>query len=102
MINFDTYKSAFKKISTYETSDQEFLEKYSIRRIYLGKLSLAKDSVKNNGTNIMFRFFDKEKDITLKIDVSDWSDRKINEVVNDIEDLKDKVKTQFSVGLKKS
>ena len=101
MINFDTYKSAFKKISTYKTNDKEFLEKYSIRRIYLGKLSLEKDSIKINGTNIVFKFFDKEKDITLKIDVSDWSDRKIKEVVNEIKDLQDKVKTQFSAGLKK-
>jgi hypothetical protein len=101
MIKFNTYNSSFRKIYTYETSNEQFQEKYSIPRIYYGKLSLEKNSLIKNDNTIILKFLDKDKNITLKIDISNWSKRKINEVINEITDLQSIVKNQFSEELNK-
>jgi len=104
----NTYNSIFRKISQYKIDIKnndgikvKWTDKYSITKLYYGMLSLEKNSIIKEENKIKIKLYLQAYTlIYLDIDTSNWSKRKYNEVIKELEEAKEEKVKEFSNNLK--
>ena len=92
------YNQVFKKISKYNKTIEDFKKDYLELKIYYIPLSIQKNSIDFQNGEILLKLFLGDIDneaFYLKIDSSKWSERKITEIKNELEDFADKKKVAY-------
>jgi len=108
LIQDNTYNSIFRKISQYKINIKnnndikvQWTEKYSITKLYYGMLSLEKNSIVKENDKIKIKLYlHNYTPIYLDIDTSNWSKRKYNEVIKELEEAIEKKIKEFNDKLK--
>ncbi|MDD2830354.1 MAG: hypothetical protein PHW18_12335 [Sulfuricurvum sp.] len=86
--SLSTYNQIFKKISQYKFDLLQWKKSYTDIKLYYARLSLEKDSIKtNNGLITLKLLFSDYSPVSLIIDTTNWSNKKRNEILDELSSI---------------